>query len=100
MKINKPVKIFLLYLLLLPLAMAASKLDTLKVGKEHFYFNGVKSTSVYGLAGAIAEYKNNRIIVFLCTNGDSKKLIEVMAFLEEKGITEVTLKSTKEVTNC
>lgn len=98
--INKRLITLLLCLLLKPLAVLATQVETLKVGKAHFYFNGVKSTSVHGLASAIDEYKNTRIIVFLCTNGDSKKLIEVMAFLEEKGISEVTLKSSKEVTNC
>lgn len=100
MKTTKFVSILLITLLLMPLAVTASKVDTLKVGKEHFYFNGVKSTSVLGLAGVLDEYKNTRIIVFLCTNGDSKKLMEVMTFLESKGITDVTLKSSKEVTNC
>ncbi|HEY9050548.1 MAG TPA: hypothetical protein VIQ03_03325 [Gammaproteobacteria bacterium] len=97
---NKRLITLLLFLLTMPMVVLAAQVETLKVGKDHFYFNGVKSTSVHGLGSVIEEYKNTRIIVFLCTNGDSKKLIEVMAFLEQKGISEVTLKSSKEVTNC
>lgn len=89
-----------MYLLMAPMASMASKVETLKVGKDYFYFNGVKSTAVEGLMSAIKDYKNTRIIVFLCTNGNAKKLIEVMAFLENNGISEVTLKSSQEVTNC
>lgn len=85
---------------MVPVKLMASKVDTLKVGKDYFYFNGVKSTSVHGLETALKEYKNTRIIVFLCTNGDAKKLIEVMTFLENNGISEVTLKSSQEITNC
>lgn len=99
-KMRKRITVLFMFLLLMPLVVMTSKVETLKVGKEHFYFNGVKSTSVHGLRVAIEEYKNTRIIVFLCTNGDAKKLIEVMAFLEENGISEVTLKSSREVTNC
>lgn len=100
MKIKNLATILLVCLLIMPVVAAAARQDTLRVGKDHFYFNGVKSTSIHGLETAIKDYKNTSITVLLCTNGDAKKLKDVMAFLDEHGISNVTIKSPQQVTNC
>ena len=97
---DKILAILLLSVLSLPWGLSAAGIATLKIGKDYVYFQGVKSTSIRGLNSAFNNYRNSQIIVFLCTNGNSKKLMDVMNFLDEKGITDVTLRSSHEPANC
>lgn len=92
--------LFILYLLPATMAVSAPRIETLKVGKDSFYFRDVRSTAIEGLSSALADYQGPKIVVFLCANGDSKHLIKVMKFLEDRGFTEVTLTSSPNAPDC
>jgi len=97
---NLTALLFILCLLPATMAVSAPRVETLKVGKDSFYFRNVKTTAIQGLSSVLADYQGPKIVVFLCANGDSKHLMQVMKFLEDRGITEVTLTSSPNAPDC
>ena len=74
--------------------------EVFEVGKETIYLNKKLINSLSSISNEISDKSDNVFFIILCTNGSYDKAIDLMSFLKQNGVNNVSLQTPQPGNEC
>lgn len=74
--------------------------DVFEIGEKTYYLNKRPVKELESIANELKQKKNYGFFLIMCTNGSYDKLIDLMSFLKNNGVNNVTLQAPQPGNKC
>ena len=77
----------------MPYEVMTKNNEVFEIGVDNIYFNKKEIQDLQNIQNEIVEKKNNSYVILLCSNDKPEALVEIMSFLKDNNVENVSVQS-------